>query len=459
MFNFEENFDKRKIRFNSVFNNSNKEFVFKYQNSITKSTLQKHLCIFPQEEQEFLTYEEALEDFNQFKYYIHNFYSGYFVFNTMNFEKAFYDINKILQNKEKIKTTDFIKLILEKLNFIIDKHFCFQYCGQHYKLNLPKYKTYYNADYQILKIFNKFYITINRAKYLIKSINGNENIESFLKKGINNNGIIVSALVIQSTQKEYFLNMELGNRKTLKIPLKTLEISTKHNELLDIEKKENFTLIHNQRCYENSKDEKKYFLKNLAELKNAKNKIFVINAIDGQGGDDEFVFEILKALGFNNIDLIENEVSTTINGINFNEEKNIVINKFMKLYESTLNSNSPNILKYKQAKIRFNEPNPDNVVIVLNSRNTLSASESYINLLPYKNVIFLGDYTGGCFQFCPCKKFYLNKSGACIKLGSSYFYLNDLKLENVGYEPDLFLLCANEEKEQAISNFVHNYLI
>ncbi len=85
--------------------------------------------------------------------------------------------------------------------------------------------------------------------------------------------------------------------------------------------------------------------------------------------------------------------------------------------------------------------NDNQLVVVLMDKGTASSGESFIGYLrQLKNVVFIGENSGGIGQFGELARFVLPNTGLSVYFGTKLFFPPDFSLtEGIGYLPDLWV--------------------
>lgn len=97
----------------------------------------------------------------------------------------------------------------------------------------------------------------------------------------------------------------------------------------------------------------------------------------------------------------------------------------------------------------------DGLIIVLQNQNTASAAEKIVDMLHHlDNTIFIGTPTRGAYTSNILTiPLYLRNTGLSVMFGNAYFDFNpDYFQENVGFEPDLYVL--DEHMQEVIDSLI-----
>lgn len=138
-----------------------------------------------------LSYKEAKEDVDElFKVFKYG-YAPYKYFGGNDaFGKAKEDIIKALEGKDSIAASELRDLIVKNLSFINDRNVYIE-GALPYKL----VQSFMNTKYELYKDDKGFYKFENNKKYYIKSIDGSEELDKYVKPSINDEGRIVYNIV------------------------------------------------------------------------------------------------------------------------------------------------------------------------------------------------------------------------------------------------------------------------
>ena len=459
VFNFKENFKKRKQRLWFFFEYRKESDIFnnikeKYNNYPSKDELCKYINLTPSDNSiDILTREQALHDLEQLKFLLRWTYSGYFVFGEEKFLKAFDTISGQLL-EDGIQVADFAKLIYDNLNFIQDKHFCIKKSGLRFCFG-QRIRTFFCDKFDIRKIDNKYYVLDNEKLIQIKKINSSNDLDKYIKVACNEDGELFYCIVL----REKTCDIELENMNIEADLKKILLLKTRpKNKMIDVKKKKNYLYIRLRNCKLFFEKNEKLLSKKLKFVeKNAKKrKNVIINSAFNIGGADsvnKLIMEKFKLadcrfinlfhLATGQVKISKDDTNGYISGIekilkNDRERNGIVKIKVL---------NEKNLIRCQVAT--------NNLFILQNQ--SFSAGEVFSYWANCENMVLLGDYTCGAQHFGNIMpKFYLDNSKIGLSFGASFFAnIGNEIVENLGYEPDIFLLCKPEKLEKATKNFIN----
>lgn len=461
-FDFEKNFEDRKKRLSYLFGKKDMSFEkFDYPKELNMQSFQKYGYVDTESKDlDILTQEQALEELRRIEYIFRYYYAGYYVFGKGLFENAFVEIEREIKKIKTIKTLDFLRIIIEKCDFLVDKHIGFQdFSKRGETFWLPFYRkkffTHFNKDYEIVKKARSFYINIgDKSKKIIKVNNASPN--EYIKKFVDSDGFIKYAIIFSSTPMDC-VEVLLENNAKLTLKLNVIEIEfNKELDFCNVVNKKDYLYIQNNHLTLKKGAEENYpnLLEKLSKYKGS-NKPFIIDVRNILGGNDAYVEDIMQSLGikFNHYNLNEKALlaGALVRKPNF-------MQLFPEKYNVSVLNETPNFKNINATAIKPQYAHSP--FIIMGSRlNGSACSCYYFNSVFYKNCIIMGDYTDGTIQFCPVRFFKLPYSGFSLNIGTSFnFHNKHFDIETIGYEPDLFILDM-KNAEKIASKFINNYLL
>lgn len=418
-----------------------------------------------------ISLSEAIEDveymFNVLKYA----YPGYEYFGG---DKTFLSAkDKILNNlssfNEEITLDTLFNTITTNMDFIQDGHFyiytdknSYDPCKEYYYLN--------NEDMQINKDGNRFYTINGNEKYYIDSINGDKNIDDYIKPALSQDGSIVYNLGI--TYPDRYKSVDVIFKSSKKTITKNIPLLYKFPKQLDNVGYEKYeiggtSIVKNRRMLPMSYDDKIHdelddFVESAKELKNE--EIFILDIRNNLGGISNY------PMGW-----YENFTGKKPSSENFFAKLNTktIYNLFLNIENKSdipnheLSDEVKSKLSGKGKKLvngawytgyctenRFdNEP----LVIVLINNNVASAGEEFVSYLrTLNNVLFIGTNTSGAVLIGSNTSWYLPNSNIAINSGTNINLPPTMEnMDGKGFYPDLWV--NSEDIVDRVINFINKY--
>lgn len=372
-------------------------------------------------------------------YGLYNYFGGDINFNLVKEETlAFIDSKEILTENEVV---DFIS---GKLSFIKDKHF---YIGSR---NTMKSNFMYVNNKEYFKDESGYYKFENNKKYYIESIDGDLDIEKYIKPSIGGDGQIIYVLY-KIIENEVGINEYLSDREVKGVIKYIGESKIVEDDVFSIygvDKKtfdkvfkyedDSVPIITIRAMDLSDEEDIKKFVKTAIESK--KSKVTVLDLRDNIGGNSVwpvmwiksrtnklvksnskslFVQRLLNQPDYN--DILKEENSMTYEYLSFRQ-----INDY---YYEMDNKGDDGLIKNK------------NYIFVIVDNNTASAGEFFIDLLKrLENVIIIGSNTNGVLNGSIYDNLRLPNTGISFGYGNTIrIYDKELFEEGRGFMPDIIV--------------------
>ena len=389
--------------------------------------------------------KEAISDVTLLFEVLKYSYAGYLYFgNEEKWETAKNNIlNQINAYPEKLSVFTLQQILIKNLYFIKDNHFLINNTPM---LNHEDY--YYNQTFTIQQDSRGFYLYVNTQKWYIESIEGDPNVEQYIKPSLDKSGSRCNYIGILSTHPYTAVTLKLNSGRDSKEIHVKLEKSTGkiYNEIQLSEayssKKINNIPIFSMRSFIGTNNLTVY----QESAKYAKGKDLIILDLRGNSGGqttipatwfESFTGQMPKT---NHIDirlanLINNYV--TKKALKIIDYENLTP-YFKNLYEiesdiATQTKNKWYITKEKKVVL----PNTTKIFVLID-KNVASSAEWFVESLDtLKNVVFVGTNTSGCTLSKQSIRCTLPYSKLTATYGDT-ISINDIE-EGRGFEPDIWI--------------------
>lgn len=417
--------------------------------------------------------EDALEDadylFGILKYVYggYGYYGGNEVFDQVK-SKVINNINTI-DTKEEISLINLNTIFLENLSFITDGHMKVGNVNVN-KKHIVHY--YCNQQLETKKDNRGFYYIVDNKKRYFKSINGDNEVEKYLKLSINEDGELVYYIgMLQndenakvSLQIEYTLHSEI-KKDEIKL---TKAMQKVYEDPTAFEQKtiEGIPVLICRKLRDQPEENTlKYFVESGLKLKNE--KVFIIDLRGNGGGSD-----IWCNLWFENYTGATPQTGKSsmkryskLYLYGQKKEQDIDIEPLLERYNMPrLNEVVKSYYRSKGEALRNKaydfwevETNQskwvknENTIFVLMDKGIGSSAEEFIvQLRTLDNVVFVGSNTSGSQVVSDLQTMFLPNSNLSVYLGVG-LDMNKYPphfVEGVGFEPDIWL--DNEDMLQRV---------
>lgn len=418
------------------------------------------------DESNFIDKEKAISDieflFNVTKYS----YAGYQYFGGDNtFQNAKESIVNAINefDKDEITTEEIYKLVSDNMNFIQDGHFQINNIS-----SLENYKYFSNEGIVINKYKKEYYILEDKKKLYIQSINGETNLDKYIKQSINDNGELYYCFgILDKANSLKILKVKLKDEDTIiekKIELSNINSEkyySKNNTSYNYKEVNNTPIITMRRMYnQDSNDNSEKLFSESAKLIKDK-PVAIIDLRGNEGGQDICGLKWFKNF-IGEAPCIEKSSIQLCSRIN-----NYVTKKAIKNVDYTSLSNEFK-LEYKKELDRANKDtnqwyisrteekhhkNSTKVFVIIDN-NVASSGEDFISFLKtLDNVVLVGTNTNGAGLSCIYSNITLPNTKINIKFGNTLSFTKDFA-EGKGFEPDIWI--QGGDPLDRILKFIYN---
>lgn len=393
-----------------------------------------------------ITKSQAISDvdfiFNVIKYS----YAGYVYFGGDSmFLKAKDDIINTINkyNNDTISVYEFGKILLENIKFIKDKHFTIN--GNSPMSSIVYYS---NENVELNKSEEGYYTLKNKEKYYIKSINGSESIDEYLKLSINKSGDLCYYLgKLDNINTDHRLKVVLSSSN--KEIVEYIELSHKNKSITYGDYKyivkDKIPIITISRMYEKSPEDKisQLFPESANLIK--RYPIAIIDVRGNQGGKDIMPIEWFKNYTGEVPSFQKEQILLYSRINNYISKKELEsmsyegqIEELQDDYKREVKRASSNENKwylYESEEKRFQNKK---LIFVLIDECVASSGESFVRYLKtLDNVILVGTNTSGASVSNKFNKTYLPNSKIEFEFGNNIMIFNDTQ-EGIGFAPDIW---------------------
>lgn len=401
-----------------------------------------------------LTYEEAENDSNLIFRVLKNCYGAYFYFGgDKAFERAKENVLSDCKTaREKLSVGILRESLKRNLSFVKDGHFRI---GNEPVLEKAVY--YSNEEIVFLKDTNGYYIEQDGKKNYVSMVDGSHEIEKYMKRSINDEGMLVYKIGILSTDVRGMVEVVFDNRteKFELVPPK-FENNTDNNTYY-FNYEVNGIPIFAIRSFMNEQDCRR-FVGSAEAVKNS--KISVLDMRGNCGGMSKYVIDWLDIYD----PVLSEYAAGNVYAHRISRAADYLIYKNLGKYfsdqetEQLLNNyrSGSNGWEIKEAPAFVRSKN-NSLLFVLVDNHTFSASEWLIAALRNKdNVIFVGTNSGGGLISDSAIKLVLPNSKINIQCGSGlgFYYDDTMFTEETGFSPDIWV---NGDAMQYTLNMISYY--
>ncbi|HAQ41038.1 MAG TPA: hypothetical protein DCM73_09525 [Clostridiales bacterium] len=384
-----------------------------------------------------LTYEQASEDVGLAFRILKNCYGAYFYFGGNEvFEKANEQVLSDCKRAGENLTVGILREALKKnLSFIKDGPFWID--------NEPVFAKsiyYSNEETVFLKDKNGYYMEQGGKKRYVLSVDGSDAVESYMKRSIDNKGMLVYKIGMLSVNNKETVQIGFENG-TVNFVLTSPESEKLRNENYSCYEINNVSVV----AVSSFMDEQagRNFISSADTIKNS--RIAILDLRGNRGGMSKYVTDWL--------DIYDSALSEYAGGNAYayrrSRAADYLIYRNLEKYlskqeaEYLLNNYRAGNNHWETEKTTvFKRSGNDNYLFVLVDSRTFSAGEWLIAALRNKdNVIFVGTNSGGGLMNDSAIKIALPGSRINIQLGCElrFYYDETIFSEETGFSPDIWV--------------------
>lgn len=410
-------------------------------------------------EEEVISNKAAVEDveylFRLFKYG----YAAYWYFGGDEvFAKAKDEILTELNGKQNIKTKELGEVIKSKLTFIKDGHFNI---GQGNGVDT----CYFYKDEEFQKDDKGFYKVKDGVSYRLKSIDGDKDMDKFMKLTVNEEGKLVYLAYIRRSSKiepdfktrtysivedkipiDIVFESKNGDIKESKTFKTEKQINYDRKENLSVEISDDIAVLTFYEC--NDKIDMKKINEAVEKLKGY--KINVIDLRGNPGGSDALGSTFCeKYIGVGEI------IKTNWANLNSKvvmKRDEVFLGKTKQDENITFNTYNRHIFDQELPLVKNNR-----ITFVLMDRNVASAGEGFVRRVSsMENMVFVGTNTVGAMLSSNSFPYKLPHTSLKVNIGSGINLYADIdKFELNGFEPNIY--CDSGESLDVVKRLVKFY--
>lgn len=413
-----------------------------------------------------ITIDEAKEDIDTLFNLLRYTYGAYGYFGGDEvFYKAKQNIINSLKDKINISVGELSDILWEKLSF----------CSNDGHFYISKNLNNHNSDknYKVMKIYyfydkfdffkdEKGYYKINgNESYYIESIDGNEDVDKFMKLTINDEGKLVYAIAkIDKMSFDVNLPYELvtnvkyvyGYNKVLEEQITLTELnryapsdkkSEKGYEFYVDKGIPTFSL---KRLWKESKEDASHdeFAKSASKFKEY--PVNILDIRETMGGSWLCVYNWVQ-------NYIGHELANKDIYMNVNSK---VIKKAMKIYGCNTENSIDDLFHIDKSEEVIRGKNDNLIFMLIHKRNASSSDLIIRNLKQLDNVILVGSNSAGIALALDILHYKLKNSNIDVALGQGLSITAEGDgFELKGYEPDI--LVDSDKAEEKVKKLINHY--
>lgn len=376
-------------------------------------------------------------------------------------------ISAIEEHEESIFRGDFIKILVDNLDFLQDGHFRVETHQM-----FQRYNYYSNEDYTFYKDEEGYHTFINGEIFQLAGVSGG-NIDEFLKPSINDDGKIVYYLgnLYPSSGREHIIEIELESEnsvitKNISKRIATYTSNTAPGSIYRYNEVNGIPIVQIGSMFPQSESQVNLlndFIDDARKLRGEKH--FIIDLRGNNGGYADYPTQWIENYSRQSFgaDYIVSDLhtSTTMAAYERFTESIVTEDHRRRSLESIDEIKSGKYYPGWSA-IQFDLPKQlrnNNVIFVLIDGGVASSAESYVKMLrQMDNVIFIGENTAGISLVGNNNLFLLPNSMIAVQFGKSLYLNLDLTdNEGIGFRPD-FWVPAGDSLDRTV-RFIENYFI
>ncbi len=401
-----------------------------------------------------LTYKESEDDADLLFRALKNCYGAYFYFGGYEaFERVKENVLSDCKDAgEKLSVSILRESLKRNLSFVKDGHFLIDNNPV-----LEKAVYYSNEETLFLKDKKGYYVEEDGDRSYVSMVDGNHEIEKYMKRSINDKGMLVYKIGMLSTDVRGMAEVVFDNRaeKFVLVPPK-FENHT-DNGIYYSDYEVNGISVISVRSFMYEQDGRR-FVRSADTVKNS--KVSVLDMRGNCGGMSKYVIDWL--------DTYDPVLSKYASGNVYAYRKSRAADylKYKNLGQYLSNQETEQLLnnyhsgsngwEIKEAPAFVRSKN-SNLLFVLVDNYTFSAGEWLIAALRNKdNVIFVGTNSGGGLMSDSAIKIVLPNSRINIQCGSrlGFYYDDTVFTEKTGFSPDIWV---NDDAMQHTLNMISYY--
>lgn len=424
-----------------------------------------------------LTKEQMIEDielFNQtlkYTYPLYHYFGG-----DQAFNQAKEEIISVIEShpEETMIKSRFVDLVREQYRFIVDNHFKIE----QESITLSDYELYVTSLYSFTKDQNGEFWTTGKEGEKLLTINGDVNLESYLKPTIDENGEIVYMLAtfsesLSSTEREWevvFQEGEVEQSEVISLKVESKELSNSRlGAPFSLEEKEGVPWLQIRSMFVGEASSYDYYdiIDTAKKLKNE--PYFVLDLRGNTGGVihlvDKWLEELFEGPPNWNSQYIHLISNTTHAFFQDTIDSYIEAGYSPQSFEEDLFRERELLNKYDfpivptwevEEKEFHSVENHNTHIFILTDHNTASAAEHLVYKLRLSNrTTVIGMHTMGAIISGDSLFWMLPNSKTELQVPAFFNYNPEvIDIEAVGIQPDLWV--RPEVVEQRILAFIKN---
>jgi len=418
-----------------------------------------------------VTKEQAIKDINYLFRLLKYSYGGYQYFGGDKvFGEAKINVIKSINSCDNITPDYLLRILYQYLDFIKDGHFAL-----HSESLIARYFKvyYYNDDYEFFKDKKGYFTLIDNKSYYLKSVDGSDNVQDYIKLSINRDGRIIYTIgLLQNinTPKNSLTLTFVRNKNKLDKQI-TLEKSERLKDTATGFNKDFINDVPVVKCRRMADIDKNDNTTELFSGSGSELKLYPISIVDirGNGGgsdtpcDNWFIgytgkkptstYSQATLLSKINCTINKNIMKQHLDNDNMSEDNYKTVLNYYEYYNTLLKSKNFN--QWNKSKETAILAENKNIVFVLLDKSIASSGETFVKYLRnLKNVVFVGTNTKGCDLFGNCVLYKLPNTGLMLYFGTSLHLTEGLE-EGTGFLPDIWV--GSNDSLERVLKLIANY--